>query len=130
MLTGIDLRLNTKAVGIDQASIKPSPPGQGDVLKFLDKLILATGSYAFVRHQYPGNDRQNCFVYRTIRRCGCHSCCQSDAKTGVVIGGGLLGLEAAKALRDLNLETHVRQNLLRVSMAVQIDDLGGQVLAL
>jgi nitrite reductase (NADH) large subunit len=45
----------------------------------------------------------------------------------VVIGGGLLGLEAAKALRDLNLETHVVEFAPRL-MAVQIDDLGGKVL--
>ncbi len=50
-----------------------------------------------------------------------------NAKTGVVIGGGLLGLEAAKALRDLNLETHVVEFAPRL-MAVQIDDLGGKVL--
>ncbi|MDD9840650.1 hypothetical protein BZG15_32345, partial [Escherichia coli] len=49
------------------------------------------------------------------------------AKTGVVIGGGLLGLEAAKALRDLDLETHVVEFAPRL-MAVQIDDLGGKVL--
>ena len=44
-----------------------------------------------------------------------------------MIGGGLLGLEAAKALRDLDLETHVVEFAPRL-MAVQIDDLGGKVL--
>ena len=38
-----------------------------------------------------------------------------------------VGLEAAKALRDLNLETHVVEFAPRL-MAVQIDDLGGKVL--
>ncbi len=121
---GIDLRLNTKAVEIDQLH-KTVTTSQGDVLSF-DKLILATGSYAFVP-PIPGNDRQNCFVYRTIEDLDAIRAASLNAKTGVVIGGGLLGLEAAKALRDLNLETHVVEFAPRL-MAVQIDDLGGQVL--
>ncbi|MCO8090859.1 nitrite reductase large subunit NirB [Acinetobacter pseudolwoffii] len=121
---GIDLRLNTKAVEIDQLH-KIVTTSQGDVLSF-DKLILATGSYAFVP-PIPGNDRQNCFVYRTIEDLDAIRAASLNAKTGVVIGGGLLGLEAAKALRDLNLETHVVEFAPRL-MAVQIDDLGGRVL--
>nr|WP_314103179.1 nitrite reductase large subunit NirB [Acinetobacter lwoffii] len=121
---GIDLRLNTKAVEIDQLN-KTVTTNQGDVLSF-DKLILATGSYAFVP-PIPGNDRQNCFVYRTIEDLDAIRAASLNAKTGVVIGGGLLGLEAAKALRDLNLETHVVEFAPRL-MAVQIDDLGGRVL--
>ena len=121
---GIDLRLNTKAVEIDQLH-KTVTTSQGDVLSF-DKLILATGSYAFVP-PIPGNDRQNCFVYRTIEDLDAIRAASLNAKTGVVIGGGLLGLEAAKALRDLNLETHVVEFSPRL-MAVQIDDLGGRVL--
>lgn len=121
---GIDLRLNTKAVEIDQLN-KTVTTSQGDVLSF-DKLILATGSYAFVP-PIPGNDRQNCFVYRTIEDLDAIRAASLNAKTGVVIGGGLLGLEAAKALRDLNLETHVVEFAPRL-MAVQIDDLGGRVL--
>ncbi|MDV2484690.1 nitrite reductase large subunit NirB [Acinetobacter towneri] len=121
---GIDLRLNTKAVEIDQLH-KTVTTSQGDVLSF-DKLILATGSYAFVP-PILGNDRQNCFVYRTIEDLDAIRAASLNAKTGVVIGGGLLGLEAAKALRDLNLETHVVEFSPRL-MAVQIDDLGGRVL--
>jgi nitrite reductase (NADH) large subunit len=45
----------------------------------------------------------------------------------VVIGGGLLGLECAKALRDMRLDTHVVEFAPRL-MAVQVDDLGGRVL--
>ncbi|MBC67657.1 nitrite reductase large subunit NirB, partial [Acinetobacter sp.] len=74
-----------------------------------------------------GNDRENCFVYRTIEDLDAIREASLNAKTGVVIGGGLLGLEAAKALRDLNLETHVVEFAPRL-MAVQIDDLGGKVL--
>lgn len=121
---GIDLRLNTKAVEMDQLN-KTVTTNHGDVLSF-DKLIFATGSYAFIP-PIPGNDRQNCFVYRTIEDLDAIRAASLNAKTGVVIGGGLLGLEAAKALRDLNLETHVVEFAPRL-MAVQIDDLGGRVL--
>ncbi|PJI32633.1 nitrite reductase large subunit NirB [Acinetobacter pseudolwoffii] len=121
---GIDLRLNTKAVEMDQLN-KTVTTNHGDVLSF-DKLILATGSYAFVP-PIPGNERQNCFVYRTIEDLDAIRAASLNAKTGVVIGGGLLGLEAAKALRDLNLDTHVVEFAPRL-MAVQIDDLGGRVL--
>ena len=121
---GIDLRLNTKAVEMDQLN-KTVTTNHGDVLSF-DKLILATGSYAFIQ-PIPGNERQNCFVYRTIEDLDAIRAASLNAKTGVVIGGGLLGLEAAKALRDLNLDTHVVEFAPRL-MAVQIDDLGGRVL--
>ena len=121
---GIDLRLNTKATAIDPEN-KLVTTNHGETLSY-DKLILATGSYAFVP-PIPGNERQNCFVYRTIEDLDAIKAASLNAKTGVVIGGGLLGLEAAKALRDLNLETHVVEFAPRL-MAVQIDDLGGKVL--
>ena len=121
---GIDLRLGTKAVSINQHT-RTVTTQHGEELTY-DKLILATGSYAFVP-PIPGNDRENCFVYRTIEDLDAIRAASLNAKTGVVIGGGLLGLEAAKALRDLNLETHVVEFAPRL-MAVQIDDLGGKVL--
>ncbi|EPG1643219.1 FAD-dependent oxidoreductase, partial [Acinetobacter baumannii] len=121
---GIDLRLNTKAEAIDTAA-QTVTTNHGDVISY-DKLVLATGSYAFVP-PIPGNDRENCFVYRTIEDLDAIRAASLKAKTGVVIGGGLLGLEAAKALRDLDLETHVVEFAPRL-MAVQIDDLGGKVL--
>ena len=61
---------------------------------------------------------------KTWKRC-CE--CGSTSKTGVVIGGGLLGLECAKALRDMKLETHVVEFAPRL-MAVQVDDGGARVL--
>ena len=121
---GIDLRLNTKATEVDTLN-KTITINHGDVIGY-DKLVLATGSYAFVP-PIPGNERENCFVYRTIEDLDAIRAASLNAKTGVVIGGGLLGLEAAKALRDLNLETHVVEFAPRL-MAVQIDDLGGKVL--
>lgn len=91
-----------------------------------DKLVLATGSYPFVP-PVPGHDRKNIFVYRTIEDLEAIATAAADAKVGVVVGGGLLGLEAAKALHDLNLTTHVVEFAPRL-MAVQVDDGGGNLL--
>ncbi len=121
---GVDLRLNTKAVSIDPLA-KTVTTAQGDVVSY-DKLVLATGSYPFVP-PIPGNDRENCFVYRTLDDLDAIKAGSLKSKSGVVIGGGLLGLEAAKALRDLNLNVHVVEFAPRL-MAVQVDDLGGKVL--
>ncbi|HJV01647.1 MAG TPA: nitrite reductase large subunit NirB [Burkholderiaceae bacterium] len=118
------LKLNTRAVAIDRAE-KTVTVRSGEVLEY-DKLVMATGSYPFVP-QLPGKDRKDCFVYRTIEDLEGMLACGKRSKTGVVIGGGLLGLECAKALRDMNLETHVVEFAPRL-MAVQVDDAGARVL--
>ncbi|HZW20495.1 nitrite reductase large subunit NirB [Noviherbaspirillum sp.] len=118
------LRLNSRAVSIDRDK-KTVTTGSGEVLGY-DKLVLATGSYPFVP-AVPGKDRKDCFVYRTIEDLEAMLECGSRAKSGVVIGGGLLGLECAKALRDMDLQTHVVEFAPRL-MAVQVDDGGGRVL--
>jgi nitrite reductase (NADH) large subunit len=92
-----------------------------------DHLVLATGSYPFVP-PIPGRDRPGCFAYRTIEDLEAIRLASVSAKVGVVIGGGLLGLEAAKALKDLGLDTHVVEFAPRL-MAVQIDDPAGRVLS-
>jgi nitrite reductase (NADH) large subunit len=91
-----------------------------------DKLVIATGSFPFVP-PIPGNERKNCFVYRTIDDLNAIATAGQTSKVGVVIGGGLLGLEAAKALKDLGLKTHVVEFAPRL-MAVQIDDGAGALL--
>lgn len=91
-----------------------------------DKIVLATGSFPFVP-PIPGHERKNCFVYRTIDDLIDITNAGRTSKVGVVIGGGLLGLEAAKALKDLGLKTHVVEFAPRL-MAVQIDDGAGAVL--
>jgi len=91
-----------------------------------DKIVLATGSFPFVP-PIPGHERENCFVYRTIDDLIEITNAGEKSKVGVVIGGGLLGLEAAKALKDLGLKTHVVEFAPRL-MAVQIDDGAGVVL--
>ncbi|MDF2446365.1 MAG: nitrite reductase [Moraxellaceae bacterium] len=118
------LRLNTKAVAIDKAA-KTVTTAAGETIGY-DKLVLATGSYPFVP-PVPGHDREHCLVYRTIEDLEAIKAGAAASKVGVVVGGGLLGLEAAKALRDLGLETHVVEFAPRL-MAVQLDDGGAAVL--
>ncbi|WP_442761738.1 nitrite reductase large subunit NirB [Malikia spinosa] len=122
--TGISLRLAAQAASIDRAA-RLVTTRSGEQLPY-DKLVLATGSSPFVP-PVPGRERADCFVYRTIEDLEAMATCGAHAKTGVVIGGGLLGLECAKALRDLGLQTHVVEFAPRL-MAVQIDEGGGRVL--
>ena len=91
-----------------------------------DKLVLATGSFPFVP-PIPGRDRDDVFVYRTIEDLEAMKARGAKSKSGVVVGGGLLGLECAKALRDMGLETHVVEFAPRL-MAVQVDEGGGRIL--
>ena len=91
-----------------------------------DKLILATGSYPFVP-PIPGNDQEHCLVYRTIDDLLAIEASASVSKVGVVVGGGLLGLEAANALKEAGLDTHVVEFAPQL-MAVQLDVQGGGVL--
>lgn len=118
------LKLNARVVAVDRLA-RTVTVGGGDVLTY-DKLVFATGSYPFVP-PLPGKDRKDCFVYRTIEDLEGMLECGQRSRTGVVIGGGLLGLECAKALRDMNLATHVVEFAPRL-MAVQVDDGGSRVL--
>ena len=92
-----------------------------------DVLILATGSSAFVP-SIPGIDKEGVFIYRTIEDLEMMSAYAKKAKTGAVIGGGLLGLEAAKAMIDLGItDTQVIEFAPRL-MPRQIDDVGSELL--
>ncbi|UEG50116.1 nitrite reductase large subunit NirB [Ferruginibacter lapsinanis] len=92
-----------------------------------DYLILATGSSAFVPN-IPGVEKEGVFVYRTIEDLEMMKTHAKKAKKGAVIGGGLLGLEAAKALLDLGLEeTHVIEFAPRL-MPRQVDSAGSAML--
>lgn len=125
--TRIDLKLNAKAQLIDSAAktVTFNLDGVSRTLPY-DKLVIATGSYPFVP-TLAGNQRKDCFVYRTIEDLEAMLECGKRSRSGVVIGGGLLGLECAKALRDMQLETHVVEFAPRL-MAVQVDESGGRIL--
>ncbi|WP_068545530.1 nitrite reductase large subunit NirB [Thalassotalea crassostreae] len=121
---GVDFRTNAKVVNIDKVN-KQVVTETGEVFSY-DKLVLATGSYPFVP-PIPGKDRDHCLVYRTIDDLHAISKSAETSKVGVVIGGGLLGLEAANALKELGLETHVVEFAPQL-MGVQVDAGGGAVL--
>ena len=97
----------------------------GDVLAY-DTLVLATGSFPFVP-PIPGHDRPGCFVYRTLEDLEQIQNWAEGKTTGVVIGGGLLGLEAANALKNLGLDTHVVEMSDRL-MPQQLDEAGSATL--
>jgi nitrite reductase (NADH) large subunit len=121
---GMTLRLEDKALAIDRERKLVRSAG-GAELPY-DRLVLATGSTPFVP-PLPGRDRPDCFVYRTIEDLEAIRAAAGRAKVGTVVGGGLLGLEAAKALHDLGMQTHVVEFAPRL-MAVQLDDSGGRLL--
>jgi nitrite reductase (NADH) large subunit len=97
----------------------------GRVVEY-DKLVLATGSSPFVP-EIPGRQLPGCFVYRTLENLAAIREAAERATTGAVIGGGLLGLEAAKALSSLGLQTHVVEMAPRL-MSLQIDEMGAAAL--
>jgi len=90
------------------------------------RLVLATGSYPFVP-PVPGIDKAGIFVYRTIEDLDAIIAHGKKCATAAVIGGGLLGLEAAKAVRDLGLKTTVVEAFTRL-MPRQLDEPGAALL--
>lgn len=127
----VRLLLNARVTEIDRAT-KAVVTADGERYEY-DALVLATGSYAFVP-PVPGHDLPACHVYRTLDDLDAIRAEAERARddghhaAGVVIGGGLLGLEAANALRQFGLETHVIEMMPRL-MAQQIDEAGGGLLA-
>jgi nitrite reductase (NADH) large subunit len=91
-----------------------------------DELVLATGSYPFVP-PVDGKDALGTFVYRTLDDLDAIQAFAANVKRGVVVGGGLLGLECANALKNLGLETHIVEFAPRL-MSVQLDELGAALL--
>ena len=99
---------------------------KGAVIKY-DYLVLATGSFPFVPN-IEGIEKKGVFVYRTIEDLDLIRDYAAGAKVGAVMGGGLLGLEAAKALIDLGIkETHVIEFAPRL-MPRQVDSAGSAML--
>ncbi|MFJ1756918.1 nitrite reductase large subunit NirB [Kitasatospora sp. NPDC088134] len=121
---GFEVHLSSPAVSLDPAA-RTVTTAAGHTVRY-DTLVLATGSYPFVP-PVDGRDAEGCFVYRTIEDLQAIEAYAAGARVGAVVGGGLLGLEAAGALRGLDLETHVVEFAPRL-MPVQVDEAGGAAL--
>src|SRR5262245_52207022 len=121
---GVHLFVGDRATEVDRER-KVVRSAQGREIGY-DVVVLATGSAPFVP-PVPGVDKKGVFVYRTIDDLDRIIAYGENVKTAAVIGGGLLGLEAAKAAYDLGLETHVVEFAPRL-MPRQIDEAGSKVL--
>ncbi|MGW5054221.1 nitrite reductase large subunit NirB [Actinokineospora sp. NPDC004072] len=126
----VALHLGEPVTAVDRAA-RTVTTAAGRVRPF-DALVLATGSAPFVP-PVPGRDLPGCHVYRTVDDLDAIRASALGARAGagrgaaLVVGGGLLGLEAAKALRDLGLSPHVVELAPRL-MPLQVDDGGGALL--
>ncbi len=128
----VELHLDDPAVAVDRSGRRVTTK-HGRTVDY-DELVLATGSVPFVP-PVPGRDLDGVFVYRTLddldgmRAAAEAATARAGAgrRAGVVVGGGLLGLEAANALRQLGLSPHVVEMAPRL-MPVQVDDAGGALL--
>ncbi|SEG81526.1 nitrite reductase (NADH) large subunit [Thermomonospora echinospora] len=123
---GVRLHTGDPVTGIDRAA-RTVTTASGAVVGY-DALVLATGSSPFVP-PVPGRDLPGVFVYRTIDDLDAlraHCAARPDAG-GVVVGGGLLGLEAARALQGLGVDTHVVE-VAPWLMPRQLDEGGGAML--
>ncbi|MEU1517189.1 FAD-dependent oxidoreductase [Streptomyces sp. NPDC005811] len=121
----LDLRLRTTVTGVDRGA-RTVTCSDGSVVGY-GALVLATGSRPFVP-PVPGHDLPGCFVYRTVEDIEAIRAAAVPGRAAVVVGGGLLGLEAANALLLLGMRPHVVETA-PWPMAQQIDEGGGRVLA-
>ncbi|NOY41858.1 MAG: nitrite reductase small subunit NirD [Planctomycetes bacterium] len=121
---GVELHLGDRACKVDRKK-RVVHSDAGEKIPFR-KIVLATGSYPFVP-PIEGIKHRGVFVYRTIEDLERIIKFGRSSKRCAVIGGGLLGLEAAKAAYDLGLETHVIEFASRL-MPRQIDDDGSRIL--
>ena len=122
--SGIELYVGDRAAAIDRKK-QTVRSDQGRQVPY-DYVVLATGSYPFVPPA-PGINNRGVFVYRTIEDLERIMAYAKEVKRCAVIGGGLLGLEAAKAAYDLGLETHIVEFAPRL-MPRQVDDAGSRLL--
>ena len=120
---GVTLHAGARVTQIDRAKKTVTA---GDVTQEYDTLVFATGSRPFVP-PIPGTTLHGVFVFRTLDDCRYIADYAKGCKTAVVIGGGLLGLEAAKGLMTHNLQVTVVE-MGPWLMGVQLDADGGKVL--
>jgi len=121
---GIELHLGDRACAIDRK--RQLVRSEKGVEIQYDVVVLATGSFPFVP-PIPGIDKRGVFVYRTIEDLERIIEFARSSRRCAVLGGGLLGLEAARAAHELGLQTHVVEFSPRL-MPRQIDEAGSKML--
>lgn len=122
---GITLFLNDAVKQIERTQ-KIIHSRSGMIIQY-DKLVIASGSAAFVPN-IPGLSKAGVFVYRNLDDLEMIRSYAVNTKNAAVMGGGLLGLEAAKALIDLGVQkTQVIEFAPRL-MPRQIDAAGSEML--
>jgi nitrite reductase (NADH) large subunit len=126
---GVTVRLGDPAREIDRDA-KQVVTEANERISY-DALVLATGSKPFVP-PVAGRDLPGCFVYRTIEdldaiRDTVERAGRKGRRAGMVLGGGLLGLEAANALRGMGISPHVVELAPRL-MPIQVDEGGSGLL--
>ncbi|WP_027496541.1 nitrite reductase large subunit NirB [Rhodococcus sp. JG-3] len=124
----VEMRTGVRAERVDRDH-RTVVTSAGDTVEY-DALVLATGSYPFVP-PIAGHDLPACFVYRTLDdldRIRARADAAGPGAVGVVVGGGLLGLEAANALKKMGMTPHVIEFAPRL-MPLQVDEGGGALLA-
>ena len=121
---GIELYTGTHVTAIDTEQ-KTVEASNGMVVPY-DRLVIATGSRPFML-PVPGVDKQGIVGFRDIADCEQMLHAADLYRKAAVIGGGLLGLEAAKGLLKLGMEVTV-VHLFRELMERQLDPVASHML--
>src|SRR5262245_32268298 len=131
---GVKLRAGSRVTAIDREAKRVI--SENGVIESYDHLVIATGSSPFIPpleglsaagDESQSSFKQGVFVFRTLDDCEAIMNYAVSGKRAVVIGGGLLGLEAARGLLNLGAEVHV-VHLMSHLMEVQLDAPAGAAL--
>jgi nitrite reductase (NADH) large subunit len=131
---GVKLRAGARVTAIDREAKRVI--GENGATEYYDNLVIATGSSPLIpplEGLYAGGEyaqsafKQGVFVFRTLDDCEAIMNYAAGGKRAAVIGGGLLGLEAARGLLNLGAEVHV-VHLMSHLMEVQLDAAAGATL--
>lgn len=120
----IHLHASTEVVAVNQQA-KTISTDLGAEYPY-DKLVIATGSSPFII-PVPGHDLAGVVAFRDIRDVNTMITASKKQQKAVVIGGGLLGLEAANGLIKRGMDVTV-VHLGDVLMDVQMDEVSGELL--
>ncbi|WP_394847964.1 nitrite reductase large subunit NirB [Pendulispora brunnea] len=120
----VKLHAGVRVASVDRAARLVH--GDNGVVESYDDLVFAMGSSAFVPRM-DGIEKNGVFVFRTLDDCDSIIKYTEGRKTAAVIGGGLLGLEAARGLMERGMKVHV-VHLMNHLMEVQLDRMAGSIL--